>query len=156
MPRAAASIARPNKVRPVPELDFAVTCDYVRAEGVGVAHVIGGGFDTIHAAEVPTGRNMGLWGRILLARNECGRPHRLEVIFQDEDGERLTELTGPVTGEWPGEDFPLAWKVGVAFAFNLGVPLPRYGLYSFDLMLNDSLVKTIPLRVVPIDGTPDG
>jgi hypothetical protein len=84
-------------------LDFALICDYVRAQD-GVAHVIGAGFDTIHMEEVPSGHNIGLLARILLARNECGRLHRVEVLIQDEDGARVSlhssrtgRLIGPLT-----------------------------------------------------------
>jgi hypothetical protein len=72
----------------MPELDYAVLGDYVRAEA-GIAHVIAAGIDTIWSAEVPTGRNVGLLLRITFTRNECGRLHRIEIIFQDTDGARL-------------------------------------------------------------------
>lgn len=129
----------------MPELDFAVVCDFVRADG-GVAHIIGGGFETIHVDEVPAGRNMGLWARVLLARSECNRPHRLELIFQSADGERLTEISGPIERDWP-EALSAGVKVGVGLAFNFGVPLPALGLYSLEILINDSLGKSIPLLV---------
>lgn len=137
----------------VPELDFAVVCDYVRAEG-GVAHVIGGGFDTLNVSQVPTGHNMGVWARILVARSECGRPHRFELIIQDADGERAAEISGPFAAEWPADDddFPPAWKVGVGLAFNFGVPISHVGQYSVEILVNDSLEKSIPLRVVQQGG----
>src|SRR5689334_15548074 len=129
----------------MPELDFAVVCDYVRAEG-GVGHVIGGGFDTITLDEFPAGHKMRVWARVWLARSECGRPHRLELIFQNADGERLAEISGPIEREW-NDGYPPGMKAGVGMAFNFGVPLPAPGLYSLEILLNDSLVKSIPLRV---------
>lgn len=130
----------------MPELDFALLGDYVRAEG-GIAHVIAGGIDTIYAPVVPTGQNLGLLFRILFSRTECDRPHRLEVIFQDEDGARLTQISSAVTPVW-SEGQPAHWKKGLLGGFNFGVPLPRYGLYSFEMMVNDNLLKSLPLRVV--------
>jgi hypothetical protein len=130
----------------MPELDFAVVCDFVRADG-GVAHVIGGGFEEITVDEVPAGHNMGLWARVLLARSECGRPHRLEVIFQDADGERLIELNGPIERDWL-EGVPAGMKVGVGLAFNFGITLPTAGTYSLEILINDNLVKSIPLIVI--------
>lgn len=129
----------------MPELDFAVICDFVRADG-GVAHVIGGGFEEIVADEFPAGHNVGLWARVLLVRSECDRPHRLELIFQDADGQRLTEINGPIERDWP-EGVPAGMKVGVGLAFNFGIPLPAAGIYSLEILLNDSLVKSIPLAV---------
>lgn len=132
----------------VPELDFAVICDYVRVDASGgCAHVIGGGIDTIYADSVPTGRNVGLWARARFAQAECGRPHRIEIFVQDLDGSRVAEIEGTVRPEWP-ENYPTGWKVGVGMAYNLGLPLPSYGQYAFELLINDSLVKSIPFLVV--------
>lgn len=130
----------------MPELDYALLCDYVRAEG-GIAHVISAGIDTIWKDEVPSGQNLGLLMRIGFTRNECGRPHRVEVIFQDEDGERLAQIAGVVNPEW-GADLPPSWRTGALLGLNVGVPLPRYGLYAFEVLINDSHVKTIPLRTI--------
>jgi hypothetical protein len=130
----------------VPELDFALLSDYVRAEA-GIAHIIAGGIDTINAPTVPTGQNLGLVFRLLFSRTECDRPHRVEVIFQDEDGARLAAISSVVTPSWI-EGQPAHWKTGMIGGFNFGVPLPRFGLYSFEIMVNDNLVKSLPLRVV--------
>jgi hypothetical protein len=128
----------------MPELDHALVADYVRAER-GMAHVIGAGIDTVYARQVPAGQNLGLLIRLTFARSECGRPHRVEVFFQDEDGERLAELNGTVTPEWAND--PPGGRVGVGLTFNIGLALPRYGLYSFEILVNDTLMKSIPLRV---------
>jgi hypothetical protein len=85
--------------------------------------------------------------RIGFHRSECGRPHRVEVIFLDEDGQRLLQITGTSTPEWE-DGLPANWTTGALLGFNLGVPLPRFGAYSFEILLNDNLVRSIPLRVV--------
>jgi hypothetical protein len=38
---------------------------------------------------------------------------------------------------------------------NMGVPLPRYGLYSFEVLVNDSLLKSVPLRVREAPAAPE-
>lgn len=134
----------------MPDLDFALIADYVRADG-GVAHMIGGGIDTVHAPAIPFGQNVGLLARLKLTPNECGRPHRVEVFFQDADGQRLAEITGTFSAEWSDDGTP-GGKVGVLLAFNIVVPMPTHGLYSFELLVNDSSIKSIPLRVVPRQG----
>lgn len=130
----------------MPELDFALLADYVRADG-GIGHVIAGGIDTINAPGVPTGQNIGLLFRVTFTRNECGRPHRLEVFFQDEDGTRLAAISSEVIPAWV-EGQPAHWNTGVIGGFNFGVPLPRYGVYSFEILMNDNHLKTLHLRVV--------
>lgn len=130
----------------MPDLDAAILCDYVRSEG-GVAHIIAAGIDRIATEQVPTGQNVGLYILVRFTRAECGRPHRVEVVFQDEDGSRLVQVEGAITPEW-SEDTPPGWKQGAVLALNLGLPLPRFGIYSIEILVNDSSAKTIPVRVV--------
>ena len=144
---ARTPLSRPEAVesRAVPNLDYAVLCDYVRAEA-GLAHVIAAGIDTVWTPDVPTGRNLGLLMRISFRRAECGREHQIEIIFQDADGERLVELHTAITPEWQ-EGVPASWGVGAIAGLNFGVPLPRFGLYSFEILINGNHVKTVPLRL---------
>lgn len=129
----------------MPTLDYALLCDYVRAEA-GLAHVIAAGIDTIWKDEVPSGQNLGLLMRVGFARSECGRPHRIEIIVQGEDGDRLAQLSAVVEPEWL-EGLPASWTSGALTGINIGVPLPRFGLYSVEILVNDTLMKAIPLRV---------
>lgn len=130
----------------MPDLDYAILCDYVRADG-GLAHIIAAGIDTIRAAEVPTGHHMGVALRLLFTRNECDRAHRFEVIIQDEDGERMAALSGDVTPQWP-QDQPVHWKAGAQAAITFRASLPRFGFYSVDILVNDDHKKSLPFRVV--------
>ena len=68
----------------MPELDFAVLADAVRADG-GLGSALAIGMDTVIAPTVPTGQNIGLLVRLEFTRNECGRPHRLEIISPARD-----------------------------------------------------------------------
>ena len=47
----------------MPELDYALLCDYVRAEH-GIAHVIAAGIDTVYVPDVPAGHTIGLLSRV--------------------------------------------------------------------------------------------
>jgi len=125
----------------LPEVDFMIVCDYVRADQ-GVLHMIAAGVDRVFASEVPTGRNVGIGIRLLLTRNECGRPHQLELIFQDEDGVRLTEFTGQFVAGIPSQ--PARGTTGQRrHAAEYWSPLPRYGGYSIELLI-DGNHKTEP------------
>ena len=135
------------RVRALPDLDFALLADYVRVDG-GIAHAIAAGIDTVYAPEVPTGQNLGLLFRAEFTRNECDRPHRIEMILQDIDGQRLVHLTTVVTPSWDA-DLPVGWNVGMLGGLNFGAPLPAYGVYSLEILINDHHQKTIRLRVEP-------
>lgn len=141
----------------MPELKYALLADFVRSEEGGVAHVISAGIDTVFVPAVPTGQNIGLLFRVEFTRNECGRPHRLEVIFQDIDGHRLAHLNSVVTPEW-NDDLPVAWRVGMQGGLNFGIPLPVLGIYSFEILVNDTHQETLNLRVVqrPDSGVGEG
>jgi hypothetical protein len=71
----------------------------------------------------------------------------LEIIFQDADGQRLVQLDNVVTPTWD-DGLPAGWKLGMLAAFNLGIPLPTYGVYSFEILVNGNALKSIPMRVV--------
>ena len=131
----------------MPRVDYAFLADYVRLE-TGVAHVIAAGIDTVYAAEVPTGHNLALVFRLTFSRQECGRPHRVEILFEGEDGDRLAHLSSIVTPERT-EDLPVHWRQGYLSGLNFGVPLPQYGVYDFVIMVNDEERGRVVLRVVP-------
>jgi hypothetical protein len=136
----------------VPELDFAILADRVSTDG-GVGYLMRGGIDTVTAQEVPMILPVGLLIRVGFTRQECGRPHRLEVIFQGEDGERLMQASIVLEPGWD-EDLPAHWRVHVLGALNFAVPLTRHGLYSFEILINDSNVKTIHVRAVESPADP--
>lgn len=139
----------------MPDLDLALIADYVSVEG-GVAYVMRGCIDTVTSPDAPTARNVGLLFRVEFSRNECGRPHRIEVLFQGEDGERLMDLQTVISPEWDST-LPPHWKVKALAGLNFGIPLPRHGNYAFHVLLNDSEVKVIDLRVVapPANDAPE-
>ena len=130
------------------EVDFVIVADYVRMDD-GVLHIVGGGIDRISAATVPTAQNLGLGLRLLFTRNECERPHELEIVFQDEDGAHLVEARLTLVPKIP-PGFPAGFLVPFTVNANLGVALPRYGHYSFEILLDGQSKKSIPILVAPL------
>jgi hypothetical protein len=132
----------------MPELDYALLADYVRTDPSGVAHLVAAGIDTIHAAEVPTARNLGLLARLTFTQGESGRPHRVEVFVRTTDGQDLVKIEGVVEPTWD-PTLPAGWPVGSLLAFNFGTPLPDYGLYAIEIMIDDRSAKSLNFRLVP-------
>jgi len=130
----------------MPQLDYAFLCDFVRAEG-GLAHVIGAGIDTVYAPETPTAHNFGLLARFTFTQGECGRPHRIEVFFRTEDGAEIAKVEAVITPEW-GQGLPPGWPMGASLGLNFGLPLPAFGVYAFEIMIDDGHAKSLGLRVV--------
>ena len=129
----------------MPSLDFALIAEHVRVEQ-DLAYLIAGGTDMITTPKLPVGINLGLLLRVSFERAECGRLHRVEVMVQDEDGERLIHLAATGTPTWQ-EEWPINWKSKDMFGFNFGLPVARYGIHEFVILINDTQVKTIPFVV---------
>jgi hypothetical protein len=135
----------------MPELDYALLCDYARAEG-GVAHVIAAGIDTIHRSEVPSVANLGLLARIIFADDETDETHQVEVQLRDQDGEQIAQVNLTAVPRRM-EGLPEAWPTAALLAMNFGVPLPSFGPYTLTVLLDDTPKKTLNLRVVPPEDT---
>lgn len=131
----------------MPDLDYAVLCEFARIEPGGLVHLISGGIDTIEVEKVPHRATFSLAVNVLFARSECERPHRLELKVQGYDGEEIGTMTGTTTPKWPS-DFPGHWKTPSQVALNFGFVIPAFSEYSVDVLINDSLAKTIPFRVI--------
>lgn len=138
----------------MPELDFMVTADYVRAEG-GMLHMIAAGVDTMFVPGVPTVRPVGVGLRILIDVAEAQQQHHVELIYQDEDGRRLLQVSGALGPVDPDQPLPPAGRAyGVSAAFNLSLPVPRLGDYSLELLIDGESAKSITLTAVQLE-TPD-
>lgn len=132
----------------MPQLDYAILCEHVRVDTDNLAHMIAGGMDTVWVERLPIGQNVGLLLKLSFTRNECDRPHRMEIVFQTEDGERLVQIAATVVPGWH-DDLPPGWRANSIVGLNFGIPLPKHGLYSFEVLVNDSSVGTMNYRVVP-------
>jgi uncharacterized protein (UPF0212 family) len=131
------------------ELDFMVIADYVRQDG-GVLQMVGAGFDTIFVPAVPSARQVGIGLRLLIDVVEAQQPHHVELIYQDADGRRLTEVrgtVGPVSEDQPLP--PPGRAFGIPIAFNLMLPMPAYGDYSLELAVDGEPMKSITLTIAP-------
>lgn len=129
------------------EIDFVILADYVRND-VGVLSIVGGGFDRLTAATLPSGQNVGLGLRFLFTRTECPGPHVLRIAFQDADAQVLVEVRAEFPVGIPA-DYEPGDLIGMTINANMGVPLPAYGRYTFEVVLDGQSLKSIPLRVVP-------
>jgi len=132
----------------MPELDFMVAADYVRAEG-GMLHMIAAGVDAMLVPAVPTARPVGVGLRILIDVAEARYPHHIELIYQDADGQRLTQVSGSIAPAAADQPLPLPGRpFGVSMAFNFLLPVPAIGDYSLELSIDGEFKKSITLTAV--------
>lgn len=128
----------------MPEADFVVLCQAARGEG-NMISLLGGPIDTVNLGQVPAQIPLALVARFLWTAGEVDREHRGEILFQDEDGQRLISAEFRVRPERPA-GLPAGWKSGTNIILNLPLPIPRFGLYSLDVVVDDKSVKTLPFR----------
>jgi hypothetical protein len=129
------------------EFENALLCDYVRPES-GVAHVIAAGVDTIYRPEVPSVANLGFFGRVVYTDEDLDEPHQFELRLHDQDGQQVARVNALLNLS-AVEGLPEGWPYAMILAINFGVPLPRHGTYTLTALLDETLRRTINLRVVP-------
>jgi hypothetical protein len=135
----------------MPELDYMVTADYVRAEG-GMLHIIAAGVDTMLLPSVPAARQLGVGLRLLIDVAEAQQPHHVELIYQDADGHRLAQVAGTIGPVATNEPLPPPGRpFGIAVAFNLMLPVPTLGDYSLELLVDGEPKKSITLTAVQLE-----
>lgn len=132
-------------------LDWALLANAAEAPPNGLVYILGAGFDTLHRDSYPTPFGAVLVLRVLAARLEAERPHKLEVHCVDEDGQPV--LPQPIVlnlapRQVPA-DFPHGWELPANIVINLaGVPIKQPGFYNFEIMIDDQQVRTLPFRAV--------
>ena len=132
----------------MPSVDFMIIGDYVRNDN-GVLHIIAGGINTFHIQSVPYAQNVGIGLRLLLTRAECDQEHLVEIAFQDEDGTMLARIGGQFRAAYP-EGLPPGAECPALLALNLGVPIPKVGRYTFELFIDGTNAKAIPVTATTL------
>jgi hypothetical protein len=133
------------------QLDYMVLADYVRQDG-GVIHILGAGIDTILAARVPAIQPLGIALRISFdAADPIGQQHHVKVSFVGPEKPVLT-VEAPFSRPPQPPDVPEHWRTGLGVALQIPVPLPEYGDYACELVIDDGTeidARSIDFRVIP-------
>ena len=81
---------------------------------------------------------------------ELERPHELEVIVQDEDGQRFAELKAGFQHEGQGGNVPPGETAMAPLALDLySVGITHAGAYSVDIALDGTHLHTLQFRAEP-------
>lgn len=130
------------------EVDFAFMADSAEAVN-GKLYVIGGAIDTIWGKQVPLIHpRLAFVLRLIFDVGEIGRKHKLEIQLMDEDGAVVTQVGGELEIPAKNPNLPKGWRQGFATVLNfLNLKFLKFGNYSFNILVNNSSLKSIPLRV---------
>jgi hypothetical protein len=133
----------------MPEVDYMILADYVRQDS-GVTHIMGAGVDTITTPRVPAAHPAGVVVRLTFGTTEpVGESHQLRLTFCGPDA-RLLELNGTFVTPPQAPGVPEFWRTAVSLVFTLMLPLPQYGDYCLDFVIDDEVTaKSVNVRVIP-------
>jgi hypothetical protein len=132
----------------VPEIDYLLLCDYVRADG-GLVHIMAGGIDRIRAPRLPTAHPLGVAARIAFDSGEAGTEHELQLRFLDPTGEPKGDIRGQFRLSQQAENVPPGWPLGGVFAVNFVVPVQAYGIHTLELAVDGQPLKSVKVIVEP-------
>ena len=130
------------------DLDFALLADAADVS-LGKLYLIGGAFDTIHVPAFPaTHPILAVVLRMLLGPNDVDRKHNLQILLLDADAKHIASAQGELTvPKSPGS--PAGWKQAVILPLRFfNVPFKESGHYSVEILINGTMTKAIPLRVI--------
>jgi len=136
------------------KIDFAFLADAAE-ESKGKLYVVGGAIDTIWTQSVPAVHpRISLALRLLISPGELGRSHQLEISLMDGDGKRVAAVKGQFEPD-KNQNLSAGWEQGMLLVLNVpNLQFQKFGDYQFDIMCNNSSLKTVPLRVaqqIPLD-----
>ncbi|MBI1978416.1 MAG: hypothetical protein HYS55_06645 [Candidatus Omnitrophica bacterium] len=130
------------------DVDFAFLADAAEVAN-GKLHLVGGAFDTIWTRSTPLRYpKVSFAMRLLLSAAELDRKHRVEIKIMHEDGKVIPPSIGGELEIKRNPNLPKGWKQGFLSVMNfVDLTFPVFGDYSFELLVNNTSVKSIPLRI---------
>jgi hypothetical protein len=129
------------------ELDFAFLADGAEALG-GKLYVMGGAFDTIWGKKFPAIHpKISFVMRMTFEAAELDRKHHLEILLMDEDGKNIAKMGGPLEIKRNPKAYK-GWPHPFLAVMNfINLSFPKAGDYSFNIVCNNTAIKSVPLRI---------
>lgn len=130
------------------EVDFAFLADSAEAVN-GKLYVMGGAIDTIWGRHAPLIHpHLAFVLRLIFDVAEIGRKHKLEIQIMDEDGAVIANLGGDIEIPTKNPNLPKGWRQSLSTVLNFqNLKFLKFGNYSFNILVNNSSLKNVPLRV---------
>ena len=129
------------------EIELAFLADAAQ-ETAGKLNALGIGIDQILADQVPSFHPvMYLVLKIALQPIECDRPHQMEIVLWDPDGQIVgPQLNGQFSASRRADD-PLKVSYAQVVVSMIGQRFPREGDYAFHIVIDGQEKKTLPLTI---------
>lgn len=129
------------------KLDFAVCADYAAVDAASKLTIVGV-FDFINAATFPASwPDMVLLLRLKIHRSELGTAQKVVVKLANEDGQQMIQVEGEFNSSpLPGKQPSVENSVNHILRFQ-NIVFPKPGVYTFDILINNSVAGTVPLTL---------
>lgn len=127
-------------------LDFAFVADYAREKN-GSLDALSIGIDEIRAGHLPASAQVCVVLRLQFDRQDCESVHRLEIMIQDPDGQRLADLSVNAQAQWPTPD-PPGDRMNFQVVLYAPLALEQTGPHSVEIVVDGQLLKTITVNVL--------
>lgn len=125
------------------EVTHLLACDYANVSREGKLNLMGL-FDSISAKKFPAVHPaMQVVARFALNRTEVGRPHKVEFILMDEDGQKLFAMEGQMHIK-PSPSHKEIVQHDQILAINNCV-FPKAGRYQIVVQTNNEVKKSLTL-----------
>jgi hypothetical protein len=134
-------------------LDWALLANAAEGPPDGLVYILGAGIDTLWRDQFPAPFGGAMVLRVVTNRLESAKSHRVEIRCSDEDGNAM--LAQPIVLSVPPRDppreHPPGWDLAANIVINLAaVRFERPGIYRFEILVDEELVRTLPFRMVQV------
>jgi hypothetical protein len=127
----------------MPYINYAHICEYARVEQSGSVSIIGI-FDTIHVPDIPA--NFPFLHVVTSLSGQRNEKFQFTTRLSAPDG-KILQAAPPVEIVFHQDDASVKQINGY-----IGIVLPAFGIYSIEFLINNTVVHTIPFRVVQKPG----
>lgn len=133
------------------KLQFAFLADFALAHPDGKIYVLGGGFDTIYASDLPVRHpHLALVLNLQFAATETGRTYAIEIRPHDSTGAPFLQVTTIQASPQRNLQAPTAPVTFQSVLNFQGVQLRAIGEHSFSIVVDGQELAVVPLRVTKI------
>ena len=131
------------------EIDYAILADHAEVAG-NKLYLMGGGWDTMNAAEVPAPSRLAIATGVRVEWEETNVPIPLVITIQDDDGQEVVRMEAQVNVGRP-PNLPAGATQLSQMAATVQVSLPRFGGYRVLIVagIGEAAVRrSLPFRLL--------
>lgn len=128
------------------DLDYAFIADFAKVESNGTLTAVGASWTHLRARSIPSSHRMAVAGRVR-ARVDEG-PVTIRIDLAGPEGSFRLAADAPLQPVLGVQSYGDGY-IGLLFALDVQVPLPKHGLYTIMISVNGEESRRLAFDVVP-------